>query len=576
MDKNSTRPGAKTVDETSRYRIASITKVFTVLGILQQHAAGNLSLEDTIDKYIPELVSGKNAKVGSIPWSHITIRSLASQISGIPRDWAQGDLLLDTKDPTAFGLPPIAPSAPERSAFPKCDSYGDYKPCTGKDLTDYLQTRPPLFAPNYKSTYSNVAYELLGIVLANVTGHGSYEAYIDDAILRPLNMTQTSFTKPDDSVAVLPKGIAWYWDVDEGVQNPTGGLFCSSFDMSMLLRHVLSEHRNIAGTNLDWLPLASTSNIGWGSYYSMPWETMQTDKILLDDTGATTGRPVTFFTKGGGLPGYSTLILLVPEYDLGITIFTAGDESDLLYTLLEMVTVPLIRAADALAARQVRDKYTGHFAATSKNANHNSNNGTLNSSLTLTYTPSHGLEIATWISNATDMMAVIPQQFQFPAGQKFHAQLIPTRLYRDAGKQQGELWRIAVTMEKNTKKSAASSASTSSNEEEERRDQPGAETVVRGFESPATFLQPLDRASSISDALQTRVWDDFCINDVDTMMYAGKPLNEVVFWDKGKDSASSEAYGSVELTAFRVTLERVAEKTRKLGDEKVDLVLQDL
>lgn len=82
-DRNESRTGAKVVDGDSVYRIASITKTFTTLGILQQHAAGNLSLDDPIDKYITELRRPQN---GSIPWKDITLRTLASQLSGIPRE----------------------------------------------------------------------------------------------------------------------------------------------------------------------------------------------------------------------------------------------------------------------------------------------------------------------------------------------------------------------------------------------------------------------------------------------------------------------------------------------------------
>jgi CubicO group peptidase (beta-lactamase class C family) len=71
------RPGVTEVDGDSQYRIASITKVFTVLGLLYQHAAGNLSLDDTVDKYIPEL---REPDKGELPWKDITLRALASQL----------------------------------------------------------------------------------------------------------------------------------------------------------------------------------------------------------------------------------------------------------------------------------------------------------------------------------------------------------------------------------------------------------------------------------------------------------------------------------------------------------------
>ena len=82
-DRNESRIGTKVVNSDSVYRIASITKTFTTLGILQQHAAGNLSLDDPIQKYIAEL---QGPEGGNIPWKDITLRTLASQLSGIPRD----------------------------------------------------------------------------------------------------------------------------------------------------------------------------------------------------------------------------------------------------------------------------------------------------------------------------------------------------------------------------------------------------------------------------------------------------------------------------------------------------------
>ncbi|OCT51495.1 beta-lactamase family protein [Cladophialophora carrionii] len=540
-DKNETRPGAVKVDSTSRYRIASITKVFTVLGILQLHGAGRVSLDDSVAKYVSFSTGTANshstANSGSIDWDKITLRTLASQLSGLPRDWAQGDLLTAPDDHTAMGLPPIPASAPERDNLPKCDSYEHYKPCTAHELLAHLQHRVPLFAPGRKSTYSNIAFELLGMVIANVTGM-AYEDAITASILHPLGMNETSFVKPPDEVAVLPKHNAWYWDVDEGVQNPTGGLYCSAGDMSIFLRHVLTEYMDAGASKINWLPETSSSAGGSASWYAMPWETFRTEKILGGGDAASPSPPpsrsVTFFTKGGGLPGYTTIIVLVPEFDLGVTIFTAGDV-ELLGDLIEMITVPLIRAADKLAARQVVDSYVGEYDSFSSQAEEGADSeadasaragvASLNSSLTLSYTATHGLEITRWISNATDMLGVFRAQFKLPKDRQFHAQLIPTLLYRESsnadrlrdddqkemnkGGGKGELWRMVVALDKPTT-------------------------------NPAGL----------------GVWDDFCVADVDTKMYAGRPLNEVIFWDRNASSAMRQ-FGRVEMSAFRVNLTRV-------------------
>jgi CubicO group peptidase (beta-lactamase class C family) len=82
-ERNASRHDIPEVNGDALYRIASITKTFTVLGILYQHEAGNLSLDDPIDKYIEEL---RGDMGGAIPWKDITLRSLASQLSGIPRE----------------------------------------------------------------------------------------------------------------------------------------------------------------------------------------------------------------------------------------------------------------------------------------------------------------------------------------------------------------------------------------------------------------------------------------------------------------------------------------------------------
>lgn len=494
-DKDAQRPGAEQVNGNSTYRIASITKVFTVLGILQQHAAGNISLDDTIEKYVSGL---RGHQAGSIPWKDITLRSLASQLSGIPRDWAQGDLLTTLKDPSAFGLPPA--TFPDR---PKCDSYAGYVPCDQDDLLRSIRAKPPLFAPNYKSTYSNIAFELLGLVLSNVTGL-RYEDYIKQSILEPLGMNHTSFDKPSDAVAVLPKNTSWYWDVDEGVQNPTGGLYATSSDLSRFLRYVLTHFNGITPA-LNWLSPASFATSVY-SFYGTPWEIFRSDKVL-----SGSDRPVTFVTKGGGLPGYGTIIIVVPEFELGITILTAGNE-DFLDPIREIVSISLIQAADKLVKRYIEETYTATYKSSR-----------INSSLELSYSQARGLEITTWISNNTDMLSVIPIQFQVPR-ENFHLQLVPTRLYRDQARLDGELWRISLVENK--------------------------------------------PPSQVSVSQKEPLWEDFCTTDLDNMMYAGKPLNELVFLDPNQNGR----YGTVELTAFRVTLTRDTE-----GQSPDDsLVIQEL
>jgi hypothetical protein len=273
--------------------------------------------------------------------------------------------------------------------------------------------------------------------------------------------------------------------------------------MTSFLRYVLTHFNSPSTLSLaagNWFtPHSFTASTQ--SYYGMPWEIYRPNNILKESK-----RAVSFFTKGGGLPGYITNILVAPEYDLAFTIFTAGN-GDMMGKLREEVTVKIIRAAEDLAAKQITKRYAGTYSAT----------GDLNSSLTLAYTPTKGLYIQTLISNGTatfDKFATMYPGF-LPPGSR--AQLVPTLLYVDEENKRGEKWRFVVV---------------------EPRSGKGEEEV----------------------------WDDFCVTNIEFLMYDGLPVNEIVFWDEGEGM-------SVDLTAFRVRLEK--EEGKGSGEEE-EMVVQDL
>lgn len=81
---NYTDSPPNSVTDHTYFRIASISKVFTVLAVLIQQRKGKWSLEDSITKYVPELRGGTSGN--TIDWESITLETLASQLSGIPRE----------------------------------------------------------------------------------------------------------------------------------------------------------------------------------------------------------------------------------------------------------------------------------------------------------------------------------------------------------------------------------------------------------------------------------------------------------------------------------------------------------
>lgn len=75
--------GVVEVNGDSVYRLGSCTKVFTVLGMLYLHKQGKLNIDAPINYYMPEL---GDQSPGGIEWANITVRTLASQLSDLPRE----------------------------------------------------------------------------------------------------------------------------------------------------------------------------------------------------------------------------------------------------------------------------------------------------------------------------------------------------------------------------------------------------------------------------------------------------------------------------------------------------------
>lgn len=496
--RSSLRRGAEEISNITAYRIASMTKPFTVLAILQQQQAGNLSLDDPVSNYVSAL---NLPQKGSIPWTAITLRSLATQQSGIPRDLAQGDLITEPTQAAQLGLTPINGSLFDLG-LPSCDGLVNYTAaCTPNDLLSWVTTLQPLFAPNQKSSYGNINFDLLGLIVANVSGV-PYDEYIITRILQPLGMAGSSFTMPPDEVAAVPADIEYYWPFYMGVQNPTGGLYSSSSDLSTWLRYILSAYNAPTLAAANWFAPTSFSG-SIDTFYGMPWEIFRarTNEVM-EELKST--RPLTFVTKGGGLPGYSSMIIMIPEYGIGITILVAGNRKAL-GEIREVVVKELVSFAEEAAMAELRARYVGTYEDERSN-----------SSITLAQSDKYGLTVTRWMSDGVDTLRGIGGLYELPEG-LWAMHVLPTLLFGDKDKQKGERWRLL----------------------------------------PQIVAPELERTGG-------SVWNNFCASDWDIMMYAGKPLNEIVFWGEGHHGSS----GSVQLSGFRSTLYREQRDEHKLSSSQ--------
>lgn len=145
---NQSAGSTETVDNTSMYRIGSVSKIFTVYTMLVNY--GWEHWDEAITDYLPELQDANDlpgdTSLTSVDWSKITIGDLASQLSGIGRDCelsvfkrpfrqklipcedSYGDVATLDMPWTEAGLPPLPseniPGCGGNSSMPPCDRHG--------------------------------------------------------------------------------------------------------------------------------------------------------------------------------------------------------------------------------------------------------------------------------------------------------------------------------------------------------------------------------------------------------------------------------------------------------------------
>src|SRR4051794_5068225 len=159
------------------FGVASVTKSFTALAIMQLAEAGKLAVDDPVTRYLPEFRTPDPAATRAITLHHFLTHSagfppLPSRFFAFARS-AEGD-------PAAGGKPAWA------ADHPPIDTY--------EDLMDYLAAGgyEMLGPPGAQFSYCNEGFALLGAIVERVSGEG-YEVYVHRHILEPAGMEQSGY-----------------------------------------------------------------------------------------------------------------------------------------------------------------------------------------------------------------------------------------------------------------------------------------------------------------------------------------------------------------------------------------------
>ncbi|MFG1783405.1 serine hydrolase domain-containing protein [Rhodococcus oryzae] len=164
-DRNTGSP----VDSDGYFRMASTAKTLVATVVLQLEAEGGLSLDDTVERWLPGAVQGNGNDGG-----RITIRHLLQHTSGIHDD-----------------LPGY--TTPEKYYQQRHDVYEP------EQLVARAMAHEPAFPPGEGWTYSNIGSVLLDMIIEKATGQPGHQA-IEDRILRPLGLGQTRWMGPSPTL----------------------------------------------------------------------------------------------------------------------------------------------------------------------------------------------------------------------------------------------------------------------------------------------------------------------------------------------------------------------------------------
>jgi CubicO group peptidase (beta-lactamase class C family) len=267
---------------------ASITKSFTALAVMQLVEAGKVDLDEPIQRYIPWFrVADEEAS------ARITVRHLLNQTSGLPTAAANvgmvgGDMGEQALEHGVRALARVALSAPVGSTY----------------------------------QYSNFNYETLGMLVQVVSGD-SYEQYLQQHVLNPLDMRRTYTSQAAANEHGLATGYQFWFGQPVATDltysrglRPAGGLISTSEDLAHYLiaqvnggQYAGASVLSTSGIGVQHLPAVRIP--GEDEYYGMGWQ-----------TSAIGGIPIVH--HDGKLPtGFGDMVL-VPSRGWGIVVLANG------------------------------------------------------------------------------------------------------------------------------------------------------------------------------------------------------------------------------------------------------------
>lgn len=308
----------KPLTAANRFRIGSITKMFTAAMILQLVEEGKLKLTDTLDKFFPQVPNAKKITIVQILWHR----------SGIPNVKRE----------------------------PNSQSNVNTIPVTKDEMLALIVKATPDFEPDTKHSYSNSGYQLLGLILEKVTGK-PYEEVLKERITSKIGLADTYLAtgnidvSKNEALTYMNFGDPWkpVTETHPSILFSAGGIVSTPNDLAKFIQ-ALFDGKIVSKESLDQM---KTIRDGEGSGME-PF----------------TFAGKTFYGHTGGADNYGAWLAYLPEEKLAVAyttnakVYPVKDIMNGIFDIYYNKPFQVPSFESIAVSTEILDKYVGVYSTT--------------------------------------------------------------------------------------------------------------------------------------------------------------------------------------------------------------------
>ena len=307
---------SNTVD--TKFRIGSLTKQFTAACMLQVAEQGKLSLDDKLNKYIPDYPKGDS----------ITIHMLLNHTSGITN---------------YTNLPDFWPKA--------------ILPLSTDSMIALFKNKPLDFSPGTQWNYSNSGFFLLGVIIEKVSKK-TFNDYLLENIIKKLALKNTMLDNLDSVLTFRAKGYeknrqgVWQHAMQISMEGPySAGAIVSTVDDLYYWTKALHNNQVLSAASTKKMLTPYKEDYGYG----IGIDSLKAHKRV---------------SHNGGIPGFASYLSYFPDDDICVAIISNnGSNSTAIGIALESIlfNLPVLipyNPKEVKIDTAVMNNYLGKYIAT--------------------------------------------------------------------------------------------------------------------------------------------------------------------------------------------------------------------